>query len=217
MLEDVTNLGSFATQTRTVSPVEAPPKVPMTQTSLGQLTDQAGALRSYGRVLQDELEDAHQQLRAHLLAHRSERVKLSSVQLLEEISDLGFAWRHIATMVGVSVPAVQKWRKGDRVAPENFERLAGLLSVCDLLKENFAVSDPASWFEVRLLPEVPVRPMDLFSLREDAALLDWASHHEPNAEKILDKSVPGWRQRYDSAFEVFTAPDGEPALRLKDR
>ena len=117
----------------------------------------------------------------------------------------------------MSGPAVPKRRKGYRVAPENVERLALLLSVCDLLKDNFAVSDPASWFEVRLLPEVPVRPMDLFSLREDVALLDWGSHHEPDAEKILDKAVPGWRQRYDSAFEVFTAPDGEPALRLKDR
>lgn len=218
MLDDVTVSWSVAAaQTSTVSPVEAPPELPRTQTSLGQLTDQAGALRSTARVLSDRIEDVHHQIRELLLERRAERVRSSPVELLDEISDLGFAWRHIAAMVGVSVPAVQKWRRGERPAPANFERLALLLSVCDLLRTDLHIPEPASWFEVRLLPEVPVRPIDLFAARKDRELLDWASNHETNAETILDRAVSDWRERYASNFEVFTAGDGQLAIRLKDQ
>lgn len=32
--------------------------------------------------------------------------------MLSDLAELGFAWRDIARLVKVSVPAVQKWRKG---------------------------------------------------------------------------------------------------------
>jgi transcriptional regulator with XRE-family HTH domain len=143
-------------------------------------------------------------------------VKDTAVQLLEDLSTLGFAWRQIAKMLKVSVPAVQKWRKGERMSPENFERLALLLSMCDLLPEFF-INDPASWFEVRILPTVPIRPMDLFAAVQDELLLDWASGHVKEPERILDAAFPDWRIGSTTDFEVFEADDGQPAIRLKDR
>jgi transcriptional regulator with XRE-family HTH domain len=217
MLKDMTTLGRYTSYTQTVAVIEEPPVLPMTQPSLSQLTDQAGFMRSQARVLQEGIDDFHRQIRALLLARRTERVKETSVQLLEDLSNLGFAWRHIATMIGVSVPAVQKWRRGERMARETFERLALLLSICDLLRDSFFIPDPASWFEVRVMPEVPVRPMDLFAAGHDALLLDWASGHEKVPERILDKAEPGWREHYATDFEVFEADDGELALRLKER
>ncbi|BDR52201.1 hypothetical protein KIM372_01080 [Bombiscardovia nodaiensis] len=47
--------------------------------------------------------------------------------LLEQISDLGFAWRDVARMLHVSVPAIQKWRrKNARASAENKRNLASL-------------------------------------------------------------------------------------------
>jgi transcriptional regulator with XRE-family HTH domain len=218
MLEDMTSLGAFpSSHTRTVVQVEEQAAVPVTQPSLSMLTDQAGFVRSLVGVLQERMDDVHQQLRASLLARRAERVKETSTQLLDDLSDLGFAWRHIAMMIGVSVPAVQKWRRGENMATENFERLALLLSICDLIHDSFFVSDPAAWFEVRILPEVPLRPMDLFAAHQDALLLDWAGGNEKEAERLLDKADPQWRQHYATDFEVYEADDGDLALRLKER
>jgi transcriptional regulator with XRE-family HTH domain len=213
----MTTVRDYAVRTQTLAVVEEPPAVTMTQPSLSQLTDQAGFIRSQARVLQEEIDDFHRQVRALLLARRAERVKETSVQLLDDLSDLGFAWRHIAAMIGVSVPAVQKWRRGEGMARENFERLALLLSICDLTRNSFFIPDPAAWFEVRIMPEVHVRPMDLFTAGHDALLLDWASGHEKVPERILDQTEPGWSERYATDFEVFEANDGELALRLKER
>lgn len=217
MLEDVTTVSSqhALTQTLTLVEVEEPKVLPVTEPSLSQLTDQAGFLRSTVRALQEDTDDLHHRIRS-LQTRRTERVKETGVQLLEGLSDLGFGWRQIAKMIGVSVPAVQKWRRGERMTAENFERLAMLLSVCDLLPE-FSIPDPASWFEVRILPAVPIRPMDLFATNHDELLLDWASGHVQEPERILDKAEPDWRDRYASDFEVFEAGDGELAIRLKDR
>jgi hypothetical protein len=215
MLDDMAPVNVSSVPTRTVVRVSDPPPVEVTQPSIGQLTDQAGALRANWRVLQDHIDDVHQQLSTVLVSRRAERLKEDPKQLLTDLSDLGFAWRHIAMMVGVSVPAVQKWRKGEKPSAENFDRLAILLAICDLLS-SFMISDPASWFEVRILPDVPIRPMDLFARREDALLLDWASQHEVNGERLLDRAVPGWRETLASPFEVFDADDGHPAIRFKE-
>jgi transcriptional regulator with XRE-family HTH domain len=217
MLEDVIalNPSHAPTHTHTLVEVEEAPALPVTEPSLSQLTDQAGFLRTTVRALQEDTDDLHRRIRS-LLTRRTEHVKETSVELLERLSELGFAWRQIAKMIGVSVPAVQKWRRGERMTAENFERLAMLLSVCDLLPE-FHIADPASWFEVRILPDVPIRPMDLFAAGHDEQLLDWASGHIQEPERILDMAQPDWRDRYATEFEVFKADDGELALRLKNR
>lgn len=217
MLKDMTIRPSLASRpTQTLTPVEEPPTLPTTQTDLSQLTDQIGFTRSAVGVLHDQVDDLHQQIRSALLTARTERVKESATQLLEELADLGFAWRHIARMVGVSVPAVQKWRRGEKMSPENQDKAATLLATCDLIRTSFFVDDVASWFEIRILPSAPVTPMDLYAAGRIDLLLDWVSQHETDPERVLSLFQPSWRESYRSDFEVFEAADGELALRPKE-
>lgn len=48
-----------------------------------------------------------------------ERARCAPMHALEQLADYGFAWRDIARVVGVSVPAITKWRKGAGVTGEN--------------------------------------------------------------------------------------------------
>jgi hypothetical protein len=203
--------------TRTVTPVQAPPAISETHTALSQLTEDIGFTRAAVGTLNDHVVDLHNRVREALLSARASRVKDSGTQLLEELSDLGFAWRHVARLVGVSVPAVQKWRRGEKMSPENMDRVATLLATCDLIHNSFFVSDIASWFEIRILPDVPIRPMDLYAAGRSDLLLDWVSQHEIDPIKLVSAFDPDWREHYDSDFEVFEAADGELALRIKDR
>jgi hypothetical protein len=146
-----------------------------------------------------------------------ERVVRSSADLLEALADLGFAWRDISRMVGVSVAAVQKWRKGERTTPENRHKLAALLAACDLIVRHRHIEDIGQWFEVpSLVQGVPVTPMDLWAVGEYPLVFDFATGHL-GGEAVLDKFEPDWRERYDSDFEVFKADDGELSIRMKDR
>ena len=218
MLENMANHPALASRpTQTLTPVEEPPVVPTTQTVLSQLTDQIGFTRSAVGALHERVDDLHQQVRSALLAARTVRVKESAAQLLDELADLGFAWRHIARMVGVSVPAVQKWRRGEKMSPESQDKVATLLATCDLVRTSFSVDDVASWFEIRILPNAPVTPMDLYADGHIDLLLDWVSQHESDPERVLSLHEADWRERYRSDFEVFEADDGERALRLKAR
>ena len=219
MLEDMQTTRSPLTSetTQTITPVEAPLRVSQTQTVLSQLTENIGFTRSAVGALNEQVSDLHKRLRDALLAARAARVKETGKQLLEELSDLGFAWRHVARLVGVSVPAVQKWRRGEKMSPESMDRVATLLATCDLIQNSFFVQDVASWFQIRILPAVPIQPMDLYAAGRSDLLLDWVSQHENDSVKLLSAFDPGWRDRYDSDFEVFEAADGELALGVKDR
>ena len=63
--------------------------------------------------------------------------KANVKSMLTELADLGFAWRDIARMVGVSVPAVQKWRKGEKASGDSRIRVASLLAAYNLITEPF--------------------------------------------------------------------------------
>ena len=213
-MDDVTDQLSNG-PTQTMVPVEEPPVLPRTQITLSQLTENLGFVRSAVGDLHERVDDLHQQIRSQLLSARAKRLMESSVQLLDELAALGFAWRHIARMIGVSVPAVQKWRRGERMTPDNQDRLATLLAACDLIQDCFVV-DVAAWFEIPIVPSVPVRPMDLYAADQLDLLLDWVSHQQTDPEKVLTLFDPGWRERYASEFEVFEADDGQLSLRRKD-
>lgn len=216
MLEDMSTRTLMSSPpTQTLTKVTGAPPVSATQTVLSQLTDEIGFTRSAVGVLHEQVGDLHQRLRTALLMARTERVKETGPQLLGELADLGFAWRHVAMMVGVSVPAVQKWRRGEGMSPDSLDKVATLLATCDLVK-TCAVRDVASWFEIRIVPGVPIRPMDLYGAGHLDLLLDWVSQHEKDPERVLSGFEPDWRELYRSDFEVFEADDGELALRRKD-
>lgn len=182
---------------------------------LSDLTGAAGSLRYQAKNVFEDVTEYHLELLIRDWRRlTAEHAKQSHTTLLEELSDLGFSWRHIARMLGVSVPAVQKWRRSGGVSGDNRMQLASLLALCDMIKQAF-IHDVASWFEMPLTPGVPVTPIDLFTERRPDLVLDHALG--PNdVEEILTVYAPDWRERYQSDFEVYRDVDGVMSIRQKE-
>ncbi len=204
----------FTFPTQTVTEVVGPEPRTETKPSLNTITEDAGFVRSLAGIINETATNLHQRYRAELVQRRAELVRQDGAHLLDQLSDLGFAWRTIARLVGVSVPAVQKWRKGEKMAPDNLDKLATLLATCNLVA-GYPISDVAAWFDIPILLGTPVRPIDLYVADRHELLLDWASHHLVDPAQVLDQFDPDWRSTYNSDFEVFEAADGELALRRK--
>lgn len=134
--------------------------------------------------------------------------------MLDELAGLGFAWRDIARLVNVSVPAVQKWRKGEKASGDSRARIASLLAACDLIKSHYMVEDIASWFEMPLSSSAPVTPITLYAANRADLVFEFASGHQ-DPEVLLSEFEPDWRERYRSDFEVFEASDGHRSIRMK--
>lgn len=150
--------------------------------------------------------------------HMRARLAESTTSMLAELADLGFAWRDIARMLNVSVPAIQKWRKGGATTPDNRQRLANLLGACDLIANHHPIADIAQWFEVPLKQGVPVTPIDIWAAGKPLLLFRYAFEpSEPSINAILDRFEPGWREHYQIDFETFLAGDGQLSIRMRDR
>ena len=80
-----------------------------TQTSARLLTEDVGFIRSEVKDLSSRSGDLHRSTQlTEWRARTATRGRQSPSDLLASLSDLGFAWRDIAQMLNVSVPAVQK-------------------------------------------------------------------------------------------------------------
>jgi transcriptional regulator with XRE-family HTH domain len=143
------------------------------------------------------------------------------VDLLDELAQLGFARRHVARLVGVDVPTLAQWRgvrheSREPMSPDDLDKLAALLDVCTLVRNTSFVPDVAAFFETPLLPNAPIRPMDLYAAGRVDLLLDWASRTVQDPAALLSTFDPNWRERYHSEYEVFEATDGDLAIRAKE-
>lgn len=179
------------------------------------LTTEIGGNWSAVSTLNEDYTTLHK--RIHDVEWRTvaaERGKASVTSMLGELADLGFAWRDIAQMVGVSVPAVQKWRKGEKASGDSRARLASLLAACDLIASHYMVDEIASWFEMPLSPSAPVTPITLYAANRADLVFEFASGHS-DPEVLLTEFDPEWRERYRSDFEVFEAGDGSRSIRMK--
>jgi len=142
------------------------------------------------------------------------------VDLLDELAQLGFARRHVARLIGVGVPTLAQW-SGVRAQPrelmsaDDLDKLAALLDVCALVRDTSFVPDVAAFFETPVLPDAPIRPMDLYAAGRVDLVLDWASRTVQDPAALLSAFDSDWRERYHSDFEVFQAADGELAIRSK--
>jgi len=143
------------------------------------------------------------------------------VDFLDELARLGFARRHVARLVGVDVPTLAQW-SGVRAQPRepmsgaDLDKLAALLDVCTLVRNTSFVPDVAAFFETPILPDAPIRPMDLYAAGRVDLVLDWASRTVQDPAALLSAFDPGWRERYHSEYEVFEAADGDLAIRAKE-
>ncbi|WP_269857967.1 hypothetical protein [Streptomyces sp. RPT161] len=200
----------------TASLVEPLEPVSTSASQLGELAEAAGSLRYQTKKAAETTTELHKNLLFHDWQLRTnQRGRLAPKTLLEQIADLGFAWRDVARMIGVSVPAVQKWRRAGGVTGENRRRLASLLAMCDLIMEKYMIQEAASWFEMPISASAPVTPIDLYSDGHPDLVLEHANGHS-DAEQILTAYDPEWREQYRSSFEVYLDHDGEMSIRPKD-
>lgn len=142
-----------------------------------------------------------------------ERRRNGKAASVEELVDMGFALRDVARMLNTNVFDVQSWRRGDKAWFSDAMKVAHLLAVTDMLSRH-GVGNPVAWLETPVLEGFAVRPMDLYP--EDTPLLLELASGQASPEKVLDIRDPGWRRRGPSKFEVFEAPDGDLAIRLRD-
>lgn len=196
--------------------VTAPAIAPdRTRTAAALLTENVGALRRRVANLSGDIRETHQRTYEHeWQVLTQQRGVQSPLQLLEELADLGFAWRDIARLVGVSVPAVQKWRKGERASGDNRLGLAKLVAACDFIASHFYVEDPASWFEMPIVDGAPITPIDLWSEGRHELLFEYLTRHlTPSG--TLDRFDPEWREHLRTDFASFLDEDGHLGLRMQ--
>ncbi len=199
----------------TASGSASPPTLTETRLTASLLATEVGWNRGAARALHENYDDLHK--RIHDVEWRTaaaERGKASVTLMLGELADLGFAWRDIARLVGVSVPAVQKWRKGEGASGDSRMRIASLLAACDLIVDHYRVDEIASWFEMPLSSSAPVTPIALYAANRADLVFEFASLHT-DPEALLSEFDPDWRERYRSDFEVFEASDGNRSIRMK--
>lgn len=191
------------------------PSAPSETRALSLRTDY---LRSEVDMLGGEVQELQGQTRDLDLTDRAfEKAKKSVARLLEELAgERGMGWSDIAEVVGVSISAIRKWRKGGDASPENRLSLARIAALLDVLEEKGLVQDPAAWMEMDLPlePGYYIRPLDLYLDGHALALVDLAEQRQTVAQ-VLDQLRPNWRASR-SDFEVFVDTDGERSIRQRD-
>lgn len=167
--------------------------------------------------LTEDSQETHRNAVRTELDDRSHRwARESTQELLSELRGWGFAWRDVARIVGVSVPALQKWRKGASQSGANRLKLARLVATVEYVEREFLINDVASWLEMPIRTGVHLTALDLLADNRDVLVIELASE-QATPEKVLDEFEPEWRIKLvDNAFEVFIASDGSKAIRPRD-
>lgn len=180
------------------------------------LVNQAWVLRADSTDLHDQVVNGHAHLLSETLEQRAQdRAREGALALLDELADGGFAWVDIARLVGVSVPAVRKWRNGGTISGERLADLARVVVLVDWLRDENHVTDVASWLEVPISPDAPVTRMDVLQSGDRDLLIRSLVGDGLAPTDMLDEFQPDWRATYNSEFEVFDAADGERSIRSK--
>lgn len=178
----------------------------------------ADYLRTEADMLGGKVQELHGEVRERDLADRSlGKSKKSAANLLEELAgSRGMGWSDIAEVVGVSVSAVRKWRKGGVASPESRSKLARIAALLDVLEEKGVIEDPAAWMEMDFTLEAGyfIRPLDLYLEGHVTELIELAEQRQTTAQ-VLDRVRPNWRQSRND-FEVTLDDDGERFIRRRD-
>ena len=192
------------------------PVLPHTGTpTLARLTEEIGFLNNQAKLLHDDTTELHKDvLIKEWTATTTTLVRLDMPSLLSRLADYGFAWRDIARMIGVSVPAVQKWRRGGSVSGQSRTAAAAAGAACEVITRHYLVQDIASWFEAPIVVGYPITPLDLYSAGLVHLVFELASGNA-DAEAVLTVFDADWRLTYRSEFEVFEV-DGDQALRPRE-
>jgi len=209
------------TTNRTYEPTGTSAGIPLrTQAStslINDLTDRGIGLLDQSRLLAQDAENfAYGMLHHTLEAATARASRRTPADLADALAELGFAWKDIARIAGVSVPALRKWRMGERAAISNHSRLASVAALCEIICERCPdIADVASWLEVPLDAAAPISGLDLLAAGRGDLVLEYANDGKVTPQSVLDRFDPDWRSRHSSAFEVYVDEDGHKALRSR--
>ena len=206
-----------STGTSISSPVDE--RRPSRGTNAGSVVDWYSAdaemreLRQHNRGQSTLLENGHRGLYTAAISDLArEATKRTARAIVDDLAtEFGLAWVDLAKMVGVSVPAIRKWRLDGGVGPENHRRLAEVSAFLRALREYASVQDPAAWISQRMLPGHTVTVRHLYSADRAGLLLDYASGGV-SATDVLERTEPAWRVTYATDDDVVIFSDGVPAL-----
>lgn len=202
-------------QTGTASGLRSSFVVPITGTPYS-LVDESDVLHRQVRTLHSDSAAFRRRALTDDLEARQQRAAMSDgVHILAALSGAGLSWRDIARLAQVSVPAVQKWRRGEGISGAKRLRLAKVLALLEALEERF-IAEPVSWLEMPVREDVDLSRLDLLaSDRYDLVLLLVSDDaNDVEVERILDEFNPEWRQHLvDSQFETFVDAEGVVAIR----
>jgi transcriptional regulator with XRE-family HTH domain len=208
--------GGQPTGTSTGGVSDYAPSAPNETRALSLRTDY---LRTEVDLLGGEVQELHGEVRERDLRDRTlDKTKKSVVGLLDELaSDRGMGWSDIAEVLGVSISAIRKWRKGGDASPQRRQKLARMAALLDVLEEKGLVQDPAAWMEMDLPLDTGyfIRPLDLYLDGHATALIDLVEQRQ-TVSQVLDQVRPNWRESR-SDFEVFLDVDGERSIRRRDK
>ena len=150
------------------------------------------------------------------LAERTAKHERRGVRtMLETLAVSGLSWTLMARILGVSVPAIRKWRLGEGTSPENRHAVAELAALLEMLDEQFMIADPASWLEIPLAGTART-VADIVSAGRLDLVFDYASTWISSPQQLLDRFAPEWRNDLAAKeYETYVAPDGEMAIRRR--
>ena len=178
-------------------------------------TSESRDLVSRVTTLDSEIRGTHSDaLTSELNIRTQEMVKCSPLSMLEQLGEKGFSWRAVAQLVNVTVPALQKWRKGDGISGDNRRRIASLLAGIDMIASQFTVEEIDSWFETPIVDGLPITPITIWSSGSHIELLKYASG-ELTSDSLLDSYSPSWRTAWETPFVAIRSEDGHISLGMK--
>lgn len=197
--------------TNFTSPRTTPEITPITAV---ELTLRAGDIVSKAETLHHDAHQTHgDTLRLELDVRTQQHAKTAPTSLLSDLGSMGFAWRDVARALGVSVPALQKWRRGEGLSGESRLKLARFVAAIDVIAAQL-VDDIASWFETPLSPDAAISPLDLWADGEQILVLRYASNRL-TGEQTLVEWDSDWRAKWHSDFTASRGEDGHISISRK--
>lgn len=187
---------------------------------ISTLTGRQGAAHYGSEVYRSLLEWAPlpQHWPEHLEVWTDKLAGTPAVDLLASLHDrLGLEWQRVAQLLRVSVPALNKWRRGGGLAPGTDLGLRRLVAFCELLSKA-GVGDIGAWFASTPVEGIPLTRGDVYSVGGSDDLL--ASIHQPKfPEALLDRWLPRWRELQPARLfhpKVAFDDDGTVLVTLDD-
>jgi transcriptional regulator with XRE-family HTH domain len=189
--------------------VQLPARAPATS-----MSNEVAGLRDRVDLLHADVRDLHNGARTQDLEEATSALTQREPRELLDVLAVarGMSWVDIARLVGVSIPALRKWRLGENVSSENRQKLARLTAFLDMIARA-PIHDVAAWMEITLTSDTTLTPADIY-LGDRVDLLLERAFERMTAYQLLDQFDADWRRQHaaDDRFTKRVADDGNVTL-----